>query len=90
VAEEHGSHAQKQHRRVARLHVVFRLPSPSKPLVEPDDASWAELAQRRKQNIEVLDAPPVDLAPGQFQANAVTGSSVFFSHPHLSHGGILS
>ena len=44
MAEEHGRDAQKQHRGVARLHVVFRLPSPSQPLVERDDASWAEVA----------------------------------------------
>ena len=46
--------------------------------MEPDDASWAELAQRCKQDIEVLDAPPVDLAPGEVQAKAVTGSSACF------------
>jgi len=48
VAQEHWCEANQNHRGVAHLHMILRLPPPWKPLVDVDDArrAVAELSEK--------------------------------------------
>jgi hypothetical protein len=80
AAVQHRTDALKQHRKVARLNILFCLPAALELIVERHDTLRAVLLQRIEQQVKIRRTPPVNVASAESADTCLIGINFAWLH----------